>query len=130
LIISLKNKKFYINMNVVGQIYERPWGTYRTIEQRENYQLKHIVVKPGKRLSLQYHHHRDEHWTVIKGKGTVQLDEKSIDLELNGRVFIPKLSKHRMSNNTQEDVEFLEIQIGDYLGEDDIVRVEDDFGRN
>lgn len=116
-------------MNVVGQIYERPWGTYRTIEQRDNYQLKHIVVKPGKRLSLQYHHHRDEHWTVIKGKGTVQLNEASIDLELNGRVFIPKLSKHRMSNNTEEDVEFLEIQIGDYLGEDDIVRVEDDFGR-
>ena len=117
-------------MNVVGQIYERPWGTYRTIEQRANYQLKHIVVKPGKRLSLQYHHHRDEHWTVIKGKGTVQLDEESIDLELNGRVFIPKLAKHRMSNNTQEDVEFLEIQIGDYLGEDDIVRIQDDFGRN
>ena len=60
-------------MNVVGQIYERPWGTYRTIEQRDNYQLKHIVVKPGKRLSLQYHHYRDEHWTVIKGKGTVQM---------------------------------------------------------
>ena len=116
-------------MNIVGKIYERPWGTYRTIEQRENYQLKHIVVKPSKRLSLQYHHHRDEHWTVIKGKGTVQLDEKSIDLELNGRVFIPKLSKHRMSNYTEEDVEFLEIQIGDYLGEDDIVRVEDYFGR-
>ena len=62
-------------MNVVGQIYERPWGTYRTIEQKDNYQIKHIVVKPGKRLSLQYHYHRDEHWTVIKGKGTVQLNE-------------------------------------------------------
>ena len=117
-------------MNIVGQIYERPWGTYRTIEQKDNYQLKHIVVKPGKRLSLQYHHSRDEHWTVIKGKGTVQLDEISSDLELNGRIFIPKLAKHRMSNHTEEDVEFLEIQIGDYLGEDDIVRVEDDFGRN
>ena len=87
------------------------------------------MVKPGKRLSLQYHHHRDEHWTVIKGKGVVTLDNKSIELELNGNIFIPKLAKHRMTNNTDEDVEFIEIQIGDYLGEDDIVRIEDDFGR-
>tara|TARA_E500000178_G_C16394639_1_gene475926 strand:+ start:72 stop:434 length:363 start_codon:yes stop_codon:yes gene_type:complete len=116
-------------MNQEGIIYERPWGTYRTIEQKDNYQIKHIVVKPGKRLSLQYHHHRDEHWTIIKGKGSMQLDENVIEMTLNDRIFIPKESKHRMSNLTDSDVEFLEIQIGDYLGEDDIVRIEDDFGR-
>lgn len=116
-------------MNTVGKIYERPWGTYRTIEIKNNYQIKNITVKPNKRLSLQYHNNRDEHWTVIKGTGTVQLNEKIINLKLNETIFIPKLSKHRMTNNTDKDIEFIEIQIGDYLGEDDIVRIEDDFGR-
>lgn len=116
-------------MNKVGEIYTRPWGTYRTIEQKDNYQIKHIVVKPDKRLSLQYHHKRDEHWTVIKGHGIVELDGKEHVLSVNGSIFIPKEAKHRMTNRTSENVEFIEIQIGDYLGEDDIVRVEDDFGR-
>ena len=116
-------------MNQVGEIYTRPWGTYRTIEQKDNYQIKHIIVKPNKRLSLQYHFKRDEHWTVIKGNGIVDLDGKEHELSVNGSIFIPKESKHRMTNRTSEDVEFIEIQIGDYLGEDDIVRVEDDFGR-
>ena len=116
-------------MNEVGKIYERPWGTYRTIEQRDNYQIKHITVKPGKRLSLQYHHHRDEHWTLIKGKGVVQLNAVSVKLAVNQYMFIPKKAHHRMTNDTDEVLEFIEIQVGDYLGEDDIVRVEDDFGR-
>ena len=116
-------------MNETGKIYERPWGYYRTIEQKANYQIKHITVKPGKRLSLQYHFKRDEHWTIIKGKGIAQLNDKSIELRINDTIYIPKESKHRMTNNTDEFVEFIEIQIGDYLGEDDIVRLEDDFGR-
>jgi mannose-6-phosphate isomerase-like protein (cupin superfamily) len=116
-------------MNITGKIYERPWGYYRTIEQKENYQIKHIRVKPRKRLSLQYHHKRDEHWTIIKGTGSAQLDDQTVELGINDTIFIPKKSKHRMANNTDEFVEFIEIQIGDYLGEDDIVRLEDDFGR-
>ena len=116
-------------MNEPGIIYERPWGDYRTIEQKENYQIKHIRVKPGKRLSLQYHFKRDEHWTIIRGRGIAQLNDKSIELGINDIIFIPKESKHRMINNTDEFVEFIEIQIGSYLGEDDIVRLEDDFGR-
>ncbi len=116
-------------MNKIGKIYERPWGYYRTIEQKENYQIKHITVKPGKRLSLQYHLKRDEHWTIIKGRCVAQLDDKLIELGINDTIFIPKESKHRVTNNTEEFVEFIEIQIGDYLGEDDIVRLEDDFGR-
>ncbi len=116
-------------MNEIGKIYERPWGYYRTIEQKRNYQIKFISVKPRKRLSLQYHFKRDEHWTIIKGTGIVQINDKSIELGVNGTIFIPKESKHRITNNTDEYVDFIEIQIGDYLCEDDIVRVEDDFGR-
>ena len=116
-------------MNEVGIIYERPWGYYRTIEQKENYQIKYITVKPKNRLSLQYHFKRDEHWTIIKGTGIAQLNDKSIELGINDTIFIPKESKHRMINNTDRFVEFIEIQIGNYLGEDDIVRLEDDFGR-
>ena len=116
-------------MNEIGKIYERPWGYYRTIEQKGNYQIKYIRVKPRKRLSLQYHFKRDEHWTIIKGSGIAQLNDKSIELGINDTIFIPRESKHRMTNNTDEFVEFIEIQIGDYLGEDDIVRLEDDFGR-
>ena len=116
-------------MNIVGKIYERPWGFYRTIEQRDNYQIKHIIVKPGKRLSLQYHFKRDEHWTIVKGTGTVQLNDKTTDLSVNGSIYIPKEATHRITNNTGENVEFIEVQIGEYLGEDDIVRIEDDFGR-
>tara|TARA_B100000902_G_C27316893_1_gene921882 strand:- start:1533 stop:1886 length:354 start_codon:yes stop_codon:yes gene_type:complete len=116
-------------MNEEGQIYERPWGTYRTIEQSGNYQVKHIVVYPGKRLSLQYHEHRNEHWTIVKGKGVAQLNDKSIKMDVGSFIVIPKLSKHRMTNETEENLEFIEIQVGEYLGEDDIVRIEDDFGR-
>jgi len=116
-------------MNEVGQIYQRPWGTYKTIEQSNNYQVKHIVVYPGKRLSLQYHKHRNEHWTIVNGKGTAQLNDKSIKMDVGSFIVIPKLAKHRMSNETEENLEFIEIQVGSYLGEDDIVRVEDDFGR-
>jgi len=116
-------------MNEIGKIYERPWGFYRTIEQKANYQIKHITVKPKKRLSLQYHFKRDEHWTMIKGNGIAQLNDTTITLGINDTLFIPKESIHRMKNNTDEVVEFIEIQIGDYLGEDDIIRLEDDFGR-
>ena len=116
-------------MNEVGKTYERPWGNYRTIEQEDNYQIKHIRVNPRCRLSLQYHLHRDEHWTIIKGTGEAQLDNNSFQLGVNDTIFIPRESKHRMTNNTDDFVEFIEIQIGDYLGEDDIVRLEDDYNR-
>tara|TARA_Y100000389_G_scaffold199183_1_gene237090 strand:- start:133 stop:486 length:354 start_codon:yes stop_codon:yes gene_type:complete len=116
-------------MNQVGIIYKRPWGTYRTIEQKDNYQIKHIIVHPGQRLSLQYHCHRSEHWTIVKGLGKVQLNNDFFNLEVNKSIFIPKEAKHRITNETDKNIEFIEIQIGDYLGEDDIHRIEDDFGR-
>lgn len=117
-------------MNEVGKTYERPWGTYKTIEQINNYQVKHITVYPEKRLSLQYHSHRNEYWTVVKGEGVAQLDDKIIKMSIGDFIVIPKLSKHRMTNQSKsENLEFIEIQVGNYLGEDDIVRIEDDFDR-
>lgn len=85
---------------------------------------------PHKRLSLQYHNHREEHWTVIKGEGVATVDKEDFLMKINNSVYIPVQKIHRMTNATSENVEFLEIQIGDYLGEDDIVRLEDDFGRS
>lgn len=108
----------------------RPWGSYESLGVGDNYQVKHIVVKPGAALSLQKHHHRAEHWTVIKGTGVVVCDDKEFELGVNESTFIPLGSKHRLSNPGDEPVEIVEVQVGDYLGEDDIVRFEDRYGRN
>lgn len=107
----------------------RPWGSYESLVNREGYQVKHIIVNPGEALSLQLHHHRAEHWTVIKGKGVVTCDDSEITLGVNESTFIPLGSKHRLSNPFDETVEIVEVQVGDYLGEDDIVRFEDKYGR-
>ena len=117
------------DINDVGKLYTRPWGTYRTIEQEKNYQIKHIVVFPGKRLSYQYHRHRSEHWTIIKGQGLMTLNNNDYKMKVDDSMYIPIEAKHRMSNISNDDLEFIEIQIGDYLGEDDIVRIIDDYGR-
>ena len=95
----------------------------------EGFKVKRIGVYPGKRLSLQSHNHRSEHWVIAKGTAKVQLDDKFFTLEKNQHIYIPVKSLHRMENIGDEIVEFVETQIGDYLGEDDIVRYEDDFGR-
>ncbi|MDD9897316.1 MAG: mannose-1-phosphate guanylyltransferase/mannose-6-phosphate isomerase [Gammaproteobacteria bacterium] len=107
----------------------RPWGSYESVVNREGYQVKHIIVNPGEALSLQLHHHRAEHWTVIKGKGVVTCDGSEITLGLNESTFIPLGSKHRLANPFAETVEIIEVQVGDYLGEDDIERFEDKYGR-
>lgn len=107
----------------------RPWGSYESLEIRQGYQLKHIVVNPGASLSLQKHRHRAEHWTVLKGVVLVTCDDREFELGVNESTFIPLGSKHRLTNNSLEPVEIIEIQIGDYLGEDDIVRYEDKYDR-
>lgn len=115
--------------SVLHRLVYRPWGSYETLEIREGYQLKHIVVNPGASLSLQTHQHRAEHWTVIKGVALVTCDDKEFELKVNESTFIPLGSKHRLSNNGSEPIEIIEIQVGDYLGEDDIVRYEDKYDR-
>ena len=110
-------------------LVNRPWGSYESLALGDGYQVKHIVVNPGASLSLQLHHHRAEHWTVIKGAGLIRCDDKEFTLNANESTFIPLGSKHRLSNPGAETVELIEVQIGDYLGEDDIVRFEDIYGR-
>ena len=107
----------------------RPWGSYESLAVGDGYQVKRIVVNPGASLSLQLHHRRAEHWIMIKGAGLIRCDDEEFMLHVNESTFIPLGSKHRLSNPGAEPVELIEVQIGDYLGEDDIVRFEDIYGR-
>ena len=107
----------------------RPWGYYKVLSDLENHKVKRIVVYPGKRLSLQRHGKRSEHWVMISGAGLVTLDDQEILVEPGQSVDIPVGVKHRIFNPGAEPAVFVEIQMGDYFGEDDIERFEDDFGR-
>jgi mannose-6-phosphate isomerase-like protein (cupin superfamily) len=111
--------------------FERPWGWYAIIHGTDNSgcKVKKICVKPKSRLSLQSHDKRSEHWVVIKGIARVQVGGDFLELRENQHVYIPKKTLHRMENIGDDDVEFIETQIGEYLGEDDIVRYEDDYNR-
>ena len=108
----------------------RPWGRYRIIFAGERFKIKHIVVDPGKRLSLQYHIHRSEHWVVVQGRATVALNGNSITVSEGESTFIPTGISHRLENREGSPLELIEVQIGEYLGEDDIVRLQDDFARS
>ncbi|MBE9536797.1 MAG: glycosyltransferase, partial [Proteobacteria bacterium] len=108
----------------------RPWGYYEVFADDANHKVKRIIVKPGKRLSLQRHRRRSEHWHVIYGEGVVTLEEREIILKAGDSVDIPQGAVHRMENRGREDMAFVEVQRGDYFGEDDIERLEDDFGRS
>jgi mannose-1-phosphate guanylyltransferase/mannose-6-phosphate isomerase len=107
----------------------RPWGSYRSLENSDGYQVKHIVVNPGQALSLQMHHHRAEHWTILRGEAHVTRDDQVHVVRANESIFLPLGCRHRLENPGRDPVELIEVQIGDYLGEDDIVRFEDVYGR-
>lgn len=108
----------------------RPWGNYDSIDMGERFQVKRIVVKPGAALSLQKHHKRAEHWIVVSGVAEVTCDDKVFELRENESTYIPLGSVHRLRNRGMEPVELIEVQSGHYLGEDDIVRLEDVYGRS
>ncbi len=109
----------------------RPWGTYQVLHVEDGCQVKKIVVNPGQRLSLQYHHHRSEHWIVKAGPALITVDESETTVAAGGHVFIPKEARHRLTNqNEHQEVVIIEVQQGDYLGEDDIVRLDDDYQRS
>ena len=113
------------------EIFQRPWGFYKTTVLNDYFQSKVISVKPGQQLSLQSHNHREEHWIVAHGTGTVQIEKSIINVSCGSSLFIPMGAKHRLTNTDEkENLIITEIQIGDYLGEDDIVRYEDIYGRN
>src|SRR5687768_7738733 len=107
----------------------RPWGKYTVLHEAPQFKVKRIEVNPGKKLSLQMHHKRSEHWVVVRGNARVTVDERSVDLGPNESIYVPINIKHRIENATDQLLTIVEVQCGDYLGEDDIVRFSDDFGR-
>ncbi|MBT8537166.1 mannose-1-phosphate guanylyltransferase/mannose-6-phosphate isomerase [Polynucleobacter paneuropaeus] len=108
----------------------RPWGWYDSVDEGERFKVKRIQVKPGASLSLQMHHHRAEHWIVVKGIAEITNGDQLITLRENESTFIPQGQTHRLANHGKEPLEIIEVQSGSYLGEDDIVRFEDHYGRN
>ena len=107
----------------------RPWGSYTILEEGERYKIKRILVKPQEKLSLQMHHHRSEHWVVVKGTAKVTIGDKEIFIHENESAYVPKSTLHRLENAGKVPLEMIEVQNGEYVGEDDITRVEDIYGR-
>ena len=142
--LLVADKKYSQNIkNIVNQLKKnnrpeadnhrkvfRPWGYYDSIDADDGFQVKRILVNPGAKLSLQKHEHRAEHWVVVKGVAKVTCGEKTFSLKENQSTYIPKGEVHRLENQEGIDLEIIEIQTGDYLGEDDIIRLEDDYQRN
>jgi mannose-1-phosphate guanylyltransferase/mannose-6-phosphate isomerase len=110
-------------------IVYRPWGNYRTLALGDRYQVKEIEVYPGKRLSLQMHHHRAEHWVIVQGSAVVTRNDETIMMSENESIYLPLGATHRLENPGKIPLRLIEVQSGSYLGEDDIVRFEDDFNR-
>lgn len=115
--------------HLLHRTVHRPWGTYTVLEDGPGYKLKRIVVKPGASLSMQMHHHRSEHWVVISGDAKVVNGDRELTIPPNESTYIPVGNKHRLSNPGTTDLVIIEVQTGGYLGEDDIVRFDDVYGR-
>lgn len=107
----------------------RPWGSFTVLADLPHCKVKRIQVMPGQRLSLQMHYKREEHWIITQGEPDIVLGEETKTYRKGDYVFIPKQTKHRIANTGKEPVEFVEVQLGDYFGEDDIVRFQDDYNR-
>jgi mannose-6-phosphate isomerase-like protein (cupin superfamily) len=108
---------------------ERPWGRFEVLEERPGFKVKVIEVKPGARLSLQRHAHRGEHWVVVAGTADVVCGEQELRLNQGEHIHIPPQTAHRLGNSSDRPLALVEVQLGDYLGEDDIVRLDDDYHR-
>lgn len=107
----------------------RPWGSYTVLEERANFKIKRIVVNPGAKLSMQMHKYRSEHWVVVSGVATITNNEIEYKLQENQSTYIPQTHRHRLANNSSEPLSIIEVQCGEYVGEDDIVRFDDKYGR-
>jgi mannose-6-phosphate isomerase-like protein (cupin superfamily) len=108
----------------------RPWGHYENLLERDDHKIKELIVNPGERLSLQKHQRRAEHWTVVSGEALVTVGDQQIPLKPGQSVDVPKGAVHRIMNPGDIPLVLVEVQMGDYFGEDDIIRMEDDYGRN
>ena len=129
-------KHVYAQLKVLGhdahrlhRTVHRPWGTYTILEEGPGFKIKRIEVRPGESLSLQMHHHRSEHWVVVSGVAHVLNGDREMTVEVNESTFIAPRHKHRLSNRTASMLVMIEVQSGDYLGEDDIVRFDDAYNR-
>ncbi|UCG34811.1 MAG: phosphomannose isomerase type II C-terminal cupin domain [Candidatus Omnitrophota bacterium] len=108
---------------------ERPWGSYTVLEEGRGYKIKRVFLKPHKRLSLQSHSNRSEHWVVVRGRAKATIGGEVFFATVDRSIYVPRGAAHRLENPQDIDLEIIEVQSGDYLGEDDIKRIEDDFGR-
>ncbi len=108
---------------------DRPWGSYTVLDEKPGNKIKRIVVQPGEKLSLQLHHHRSEHWVVTRGTAKVTVGDQVMEIAENESIFVPKKTRHRLENPGTEPLEIVEVQVGTYVGEDDIVRFDDVYGR-
>ncbi len=115
---------------MVAESEERPWGSWHVIDVADGYKIKRIHVNPGARLSLQSHEHRSEHWVVIQGEATCEIDGTETVVETDQSIDVPLGAKHRLGNQGAEELVIVEVQLGHYTGEDDICRYEDDYGRD
>lgn len=124
----METEKKIFNKSSTGPL--RPWGRYEILFESEYCKVKRIIVKPGQRLSYQYHHKREEAWTVVSGIARITLDDVTKDYEAGETILIPLEAKHRMENPSEDkDMILIEVQTGEYFGEDDIIRIEDDYER-
>lgn len=128
ILVDELNKRNRTETKLHRQVF-RPWGSYDSIDAGDGFQVKRLIVNPGAVLSLQKHAQRAEHWTVVRGTARITLDEKEFDLGVNESTYIPIGAVHRIANPFSEPAHVIEVQCGDYLGEDDIVRLEDNYGR-
>ena len=121
------DKEFSFDVEIKGAT--RPWGNFFNVFESPYCKVKHITVKPGHKISYQYHYYRKEYWQIVSGHGIITINGIDLVLRTGGYVRIAKEVKHRIRNDGDEDLIFIEIQTGEYFGEDDIVRIEDDYGR-
>ncbi len=129
LVKLLRAGKETVGLTEIHRTAYRPWGGYASVLNGERFQVKRLFVKPGKKLSLQKHHHRSEHWVVVRGTAEVTLDGVITMLSENQSIYLPLGCTHRLANPGKIELELIEVQTGSYLGEDDIIRIEDEFGR-
>jgi mannose-1-phosphate guanylyltransferase/mannose-6-phosphate isomerase len=123
-------KKRKSDEHLIHRTVHRPWGDYTILEEGDRYKIKRIAVNPGAKLSYQLHHHRSEHWVVVAGTARVTNNDKVYDVHPNESTYIPVSTKHRLENPGKVPLQIIEVQNGEYLGEDDIVRYDDDYSRH
>jgi mannose-1-phosphate guanylyltransferase/mannose-6-phosphate isomerase len=116
--------------HLIHRTVHRPWGSYTVLEEAKQYKIKRLEIKPGAKLSYQLHHHRSEHWVVVSGTARVTNGDKEYDVHPNESTYIPMSTKHRLENRGKIPLQIIEVQNGEYLDEDDIVRFDDDYNRH